>query len=175
MKWQLSPGKVPRDEVEWVPTRGVTNDISWAEERMMVMLANFVPCTPQEADRITELGTRHLLALTDNSSLEEEGKQMQEECDKPEEDKHKVEGWGESDPRVPPGDEMHRQGESKLEMEPQRRSWEWASIMDDEQPLTFNDPQSDSDCSTLCSTPLEPGLPEDAVEVHAPDSELQAL
>ena len=47
--------------------------------------------------------------------------------------------------------------------------------MDDEQPLAFDNLQSDSDCSTLCSTPLEPGLPEDAVEVHVPDSELQAL
>ena len=47
--------------------------------------------------------------------------------------------------------------------------------MDDEQPLTFDDPRSDSDRSTLCSTPLEPGLPEDVVEVHMPDSELQAL
>ena len=47
--------------------------------------------------------------------------------------------------------------------------------MDDEQPLTFNDRQLDSDRSTLCSTPLEPGLLEDVVEVHALDSELQAL
>ena len=47
--------------------------------------------------------------------------------------------------------------------------------MDGEQPLTFDDPWSDSDHSTLCSTPLEPGLPEDAVEVYALDSELQAL
>ena len=47
--------------------------------------------------------------------------------------------------------------------------------MDDEQPFTFDNPRSDSDRSTLCSTPLEPGLLEDAMEVHAPDSELQAL
>ena len=35
--------------------------------------------------------------------------------------------------------------------------------MDDEQPLTFNDPWSDSDHSTLCLTPLEPGLLEDVI------------
>ena len=46
-------------------------DLSWAEERMAVMLANFVPHAPQEADRISELGTRHLLAWTDDSSEEE--------------------------------------------------------------------------------------------------------
>ena len=160
-----------RDEVEWVPTHGVTNDLSWAEERMVVVLANFVPCASQEADHITELGTRHLLAWTDYSSLEEEGEQMHEEGDEPEEDEHEVEGWGESNPKVPPGDETHGWGKAKPEMDPQRRLQEWASIMDDEQPLTFSDPRSDSDHSTL----LEPGLLEDAVEVHAPDSELQAL
>ena len=42
--------------------------------------------------------------------------------------------------------------------------------MDDEQPLAFDNPQLDSDHSTLCSAPLEPGLPEDAMEVHVPDS-----
>ena len=47
--------------------------------------------------------------------------------------------------------------------------------MDDEQPLAFDDPRSDSDCSTLCSTLLEPGLLEDVVEVHTLDSELQVL
>ena len=36
-----------RDEVEWVPAHGVTNDLSWAEERMAVTLANFVPHAPQ--------------------------------------------------------------------------------------------------------------------------------
>ena len=144
-----------RDEVEWVPAHGVTNDLSWAEERMVVTLANFVPCTTQEADRIMELGTHHLLAWTNESSLEEEGEQMQEEGDEPKEDeREEVEGWGESNLRAPPGDEMSRWGEAKPEMEPQRRSQEWASIMDDEQPLTFDDPQLNSDCSTLCSTPL---------------------
>ena len=45
-----------RDEAEWVPTRGVTNDLSWVEERSAVALANYVPCIPQEADCIAELG-----------------------------------------------------------------------------------------------------------------------
>ena len=47
--------------------------------------------------------------------------------------------------------------------------------MEDEQPLTFDDLQSDSDRSTLCLTLLELGLPEDVMEVDAPDSELQTL
>ena len=60
-----------RDEVEWVPTHGVTNDLSWVEERMVVALVNFVPHAPHEADRIAELRTHHLLAWTDNSSSKE--------------------------------------------------------------------------------------------------------
>ena len=69
-----------RDKAEWVPTCGVANDLSWVEKRMPVALANFVPHTSQETDRITELGTCHL-AWTDESSLEEEGEEMQEEDD----------------------------------------------------------------------------------------------
>ena len=68
-----------RDEVEWVPTHGVTNNLSWVEERMVVTLVNFVPCIPQEVDHIVELGTRHLLGWSTDSSSEEEDEQMQEE------------------------------------------------------------------------------------------------
>ena len=68
-----------RDEAEWVPTRGVANDLSWVEERMAVTLGNFVPCASQEADRIAQLGTRRL-AWTDDSSSEE-GEVTQEEDD----------------------------------------------------------------------------------------------
>ena len=52
--------------------------------------------------------------------------------------------------------------------------------MDDEQPLAFDDPWSDSDAtvgghSPVCLTPQEPGLPQDPMEVHAWDSEVEAL
>ena len=47
-------------------------------------------------------------------------------------------------------------------------------------PLTFDDPQLDSDTmvgghSPAHSTPQVPGSPQDAVEVHAQDSEVEAL
>ena len=141
------------------------------------------PCWPR--------GGSHRRALDTLPGLEEEGEEMQEEDDAhkqmQEGDEHispplledsecgEVEGQGEPDPEAQPGNETHSQGETEPEREPRRQSWEWVSIMDDKQPLTFDDPRSDSDCSTLGSTPLEPGLPEDVVEVHTPDSELQAL
>ena len=88
-----------RDEVEWVPTRGVANDLSWVEERTAVALANFVPCVPQEAERIAELGTHHLLCWPNSSSSEEEDELMQEEDDGPERDEHEeAEGQEEEDP-----------------------------------------------------------------------------
>ena len=52
--------------------------------------------------------------------------------------------------------------------------------MDDEQPLTFDDPRSDSDTtvgghSPAHLTPQVLGSPQDAMEVHAWDSEVEAL
>ena len=35
-----------RDEAEWVPACGVTNKLSWVEERSVVALANYVPHIP---------------------------------------------------------------------------------------------------------------------------------
>ena len=61
-----------RDEVEWVPTCGITNNLSWVEERSAVALVNFMPCTPQEAARIAKFGTHHLVSWPNDSSLEEE-------------------------------------------------------------------------------------------------------
>ena len=103
-----------RDKMEWVPACGVANDLSWAEDRMAIAMANFVPHGPQEVDHIAELGTCRLLAWTDSSSEEEEGEQMQEEGDEPEEDEGKeVEGWEESNPEALPSDETCGQGEAK--------------------------------------------------------------
>ena len=51
----------------------------------MVALANFVPCVPQEADCIVELGARRLLGWAkDSPSEEEDDEQTQEENDEPE-------------------------------------------------------------------------------------------
>ena len=53
--------------------------------------------------------------------------------------------------------------------------------MDEEEPLAFDDPWSNSDvtfggCSPVHSTPQEPRSPrETAVEVHAQESEVEAL
>ena len=106
-----------RDEAEWVPAHGVTNDLSWAKERMVVALANFVPRVPQEVDRIAELGARCLLGWADDSpSEEEDNEQTQEEDDEPEGDEHKeAEEQGEEDPT-----DLEEQGEMGLGPNPRR-------------------------------------------------------
>ena len=69
-----------RDEVEWVPMCGLTNDLTWAEEKSTVVLANYVPCVYQEMARIVRLGACQLVSWPTNSSMsEEEDKELEEE------------------------------------------------------------------------------------------------
>ena len=112
---------------------------------------------------------------------EEDGEQ---EGDEPEGDEHEeVEGQGEADPESPSSGTALKQGETEQEVEPwgQQRSWKWRSIMDEEEPLAFDDPWSDSDAtvggrSPVHSTLQELGSPQEtAVEVHVQDSEVEAL
>ena len=44
------------NEVEWIPMCGLTNDLTWAEERSTVALVNYVPHALVEAARIAKLG-----------------------------------------------------------------------------------------------------------------------
>ena len=179
-----------RDEAEWVPDNGIANNLSWVEERSAVALANYVPYVPQEVDCIAELRACCLVGWPDDSSSEEEDdEQMEEEDgeqegDEPEGDEHEeAEGQGKADHELPSSSMALEQGKTEREVKPwgRRRSWEWGSIMDDEEPLTFDDPQSDSDAtvgghSPVHLTPQEPGSPQEtAVEVHTWDSEVEAL
>ena len=60
------------NEVEWVPVHGLANDLTWAEERSAVALANYVPCIPVEAAWITRLGAHWIVSCPDDSSTSEE-------------------------------------------------------------------------------------------------------
>ena len=69
-----------RDEAEWVPTCSITNDLSWAEEKPAVALANYVPCIFQEGAHIARLGAHCLMNWpNDTSSMEEEEEEREEE------------------------------------------------------------------------------------------------
>ena len=40
------------NEAEWIPVRGLANDLSWGKERSMVVLANYVLHAQKEGKRI---------------------------------------------------------------------------------------------------------------------------
>ena len=44
------------NEAKWVPVHSLANDLSWAEERSAMALANYVLRAPAEAAQITRLG-----------------------------------------------------------------------------------------------------------------------
>ena len=62
-----------KNKAEWVPAHGLTNDLTWAEERSSIALANYFPHIPEEAAQIMRLGAHRLVSWpNDSSTLEEE-------------------------------------------------------------------------------------------------------
>ena len=105
--------------MEWVPTCGVANNLSWAEERSAVALVNYVPHTSQEVDRIAELRAHCLMGWPDDSSSEEEDDEQMEEGGEQEGDEHEeAEGQGEVDPESPPSGTVFEQGKTGQEVKP---------------------------------------------------------
>ena len=110
-----------RDEAEWVPACSIVNNLSWAEEKSAVALANYVPCISQEVAHIAGLRTCHLVSWSNNSSSEEENDgQVEEEDDegKEEEDPTDMEEKGEVGPESPSSGAVPEQGETEHEVEP---------------------------------------------------------
>ena len=60
------------NEAEWVPVCGLANDLTWAEERSAMALANYVPHVPAEAAQIARLGACRIVSCPDDSSTSEE-------------------------------------------------------------------------------------------------------
>ena len=111
-----------------------------------------------------------------------EEEQEEDEEQKEEEEQEEV------DPEPPITDAELEQGEEDQEgkegeQEPSRQwcSWDWEVVMGEEEQLTYDDPQVDSDATTdghspRCPTPHELGSPMEAVvEVHARESEVEDL
>ena len=66
------------NEVEWIPVHGLANDLTWAEERSAMALANYVPHTPVEAAQIAWPGAHQIVSCPDSSSSEEDKAQHPE-------------------------------------------------------------------------------------------------
>ena len=105
-----------RVKVEWVPTHGFTNDLTWVEEKSAVALANYVPHVSQEVACIARLGACRLMSWpAESSMLEEEDKEPEEEKEHEEREE-----WEEADPKPPFTDAELKQGEEEGEPEPSR-------------------------------------------------------
>ena len=125
-----------RDEAEWVPTRGLTNDLTWAEERSAVALANYVPHVSQEAAWIARLVAHQLVSWPANSSMSEEEEEEQEEVD--------------PEPLIMDA-ELEQGEEDEEEIRQESNSWwhlrDWEAVIGEEERLAYDDPQSDSDAT----------------------------
>ena len=109
-----------RDEVEWVPACGVTND---REEKSAMALVNYVPCISQEAAHIAGLGTRRLMSWPNDSSSEEgeEEDEWEEDEQEEEEDEHEeAEGQGEAGFELPSSGAALKEGKMEQEAKPRR-------------------------------------------------------
>ena len=106
-----------RDKVEWVPTYGITNDLSWVEEKSAVALANYVPHTSQEGTHIARLGAHCLMSWPNDSSSQEK---EEEDGQKEEEEHEEVEEKGEVSPKPPFSGAELEQGETEQEPKPRR-------------------------------------------------------
>ena len=64
------------NEAEWIPMRGLANDLSWGKERSTVALANYVPHMQKEERRTARLRASRVVSSPDDdtstTSMEEE-------------------------------------------------------------------------------------------------------
>ena len=150
-----------KNEAEWVSVHGLANDLTWAEERSTVALANYVLRIPEEAAQITRLGACRIVSwFNDSSTLEEEEAQhpeLQTTDTEPE--------WGEE------SEDGARQTDPEEEAEPNRRwcSRDWEAIMEGLEGLAYDDPQSDSDAMVMgADCPWGPALSPHTLRGAAP-------
>ena len=136
------------NEAEWVPVHGLANDLSWAEERSAMALANYVPCTPVEVAQITRLGAGRIVSCpSDDSSPsveEEEAWHSDTLSTNPPMD---------TDPRVGDESEDGAGGQTSpgdaVERDQWWHPWNWEAEMEEAEGLAYDDPRSDSDATIM--------------------------
>ena len=132
------------NEVEWVPVHGLANDLSWAEERSAVALANYVPRIPAEAARIARIGASWIVSCPgDDSSTSEEEEVRHPNPQTMDTEPESEDGAGQTDP------------EEEAEPNRWRRPWNWEAIMEEAKGLAYDDPRSDSDATVMGADGLQ--------------------
>ena len=135
-----------KNEAEWVPVRGIANDLTWAKERSAVALANYVLRIPDEVAWIMRLGAHRLVSWPKDSSMSEE-----EDAQDPEPPTMDTNEWGEE------GEDGARLTNLEEGAEPDRwrHSWDWEAVMEGLQELAYDNPQSDSDAMMTAADCLQ--------------------
>ena len=96
------------NEVEWVPVCGLTNDLTWAEERSTMALANYVPHASAESAQIARLGACRIVSCPDSPSLEQD------------EEWHPEPQTTDTEPKWEESEDRARQTDLEEEVEPNR-------------------------------------------------------
>ena len=126
------------NEVEWILVHGLTNDLTWAEERFAVALVNYVPHALAEVAWITRLGAHQIVSCPNCSSSEEDEvwhPKPQTTDTEPE--------WEESEDRAGQTDPEEEAGSDRW-----RCPWDWEAVIEESEGLAYDDPWSDSMEST---------------------------
>ena len=143
------PYNPAKNEAEWVPACGLTNDLTWAEERFAIALANYVLRIPEEVAQIARLGAHRIVSWPDDCSMSEEVQDP-----KPLTTDTKPEQGEESEDGA-------RQTDLKEEVDPNRwqHSWDLEAVMEGSEELAYDDPQSHSDATVMgADCPWGPAL-----------------
>ena len=157
------------NEAKWVPTCGLANNLSWAKERSVVALANYVPYTQGEAERMARLGAGQLMSCPgdDSSMMSMEGEESRSsdtcsmglhtdtDCkvskkgEEPVGSEEGANGW------MSPGEGA----KANLCTDQCQYSQNWESIMEESEGLVYEDPRSSSDATIMgVDNPLVPPL-----------------
>ena len=156
------------NEAEWIPMRGLANDLSWGEERSMVALANYIPHVQKEGKRIARLRVRRVVSSLDNdtstmSMEEEEELQFSDapsmslptdmDCEADEESEGAEGSKGDVS-----GQKSAEEGvEVSPRIDQHRRAQNWGPVMEEYEGLAFDDPCSGSDTTvTGADSPSAP-------------------
>ena len=155
------------NEAEWVPACGLANDLSWAEERSTVALANYVPCVPAEVARIARLRASRIVSCpSDDSSTSAEEEEAWHS------DIQSTNPPTNTDPKAGDESEDRAGGQTDPEdaVERNRRQcpWNWEAIMEEAEGLAYDDPRSDSDAMVMGTDGLQG--PELSLHDEATDS-----
>ena len=158
------------NEAKWIPTGGLANNLSWAEERSMVALANYVPCTLKEVERVARLGVGRMVSCpgNDSSTMSMEGEEESQFSDAPstgphmdmdreagKESKEPVGSKEEASGQMNPG----KGAEASPHIDQCWCSQNWESIMEESAGLAYDDPCPSSDTNiTGVDSPSVPPL-----------------